>query len=117
MAPLDIDFLYIEICCRPSSADSRTENFISIGQSVAEIFHVEVAHDQQLWQQFSFYSYCFLHSSIANMAANYICIKVLSKVLRWKEMTYGSENWCMGRADKELKNYAWVWLISICIIN
>ena len=104
MAPLDIDFLYIEICCRPSSADSRTENCISIGHSVAEIFHVKVAQDQQLWQQLSFYFHCFLLSSVANMAANYICIKYKSKVFEWKEMTYGSENWCMGRADEELKN-------------
>ena len=52
-----------------------------------------------------------------NMAANYICIKYKNKVFEWKEMTYGSENWCMGRADEELKNYACVWLISICIIN
>ena len=36
----------------------------------------------------------------------------------WKdEMTYGSDTWYMGRTYGELKNYACVWLISICIIK
>ena len=33
------------------------------------------------------------------------------------EMSYGSDTWYMGRIYEELKNYACVWLISICIIN
>ena len=33
----DLDSLYNGICCRPWYAESRTENFISIGHSVAEI--------------------------------------------------------------------------------
>ena len=33
----DLDSLYNGICCRPCSAESRTENFISIEHSVAEI--------------------------------------------------------------------------------
>ena len=60
--------------------DYRTEKIISIGHSVAETFYVEVAQNQQLWQQLSFYFYCFLLSSVANMAANYVCIKHISKV-------------------------------------
>ena len=36
----------------------------------------------------------------------------------WKEeISYGGDTWYMGRIYEELKNYAWVWLISICIIN
>ena len=42
----------------------------------------------------------------------------------WKdEMSYGhdgSDTWYMGRTyelNEELKNYACVWLVSICIIN
>ena len=37
----------------------------------------------------------------------------------WKdEMSYGSDTWYMGRIYyEELKNYACIWLISICIIN
>ena len=33
------------------------------------------------------------------------------------EMSYGSDTWYMGRIYEELKKYACVWLISICIIN
>ena len=33
------------------------------------------------------------------------------------EISYGSDTWYMGRTKGELKNYACVWLISICIIN
>ena len=51
------------------------------------------------------------------MAANYICIKQKTKV-QWKEeMSYGGNTWYLGRIYEELKNYAYVWLISICIIN
>ena len=32
-------------------------------------------------------------------------------------MRYGDETWCMGRIYEELKNYACIWLISICLIN
>ena len=81
MALLDIHFLYSEICCTPWSADSKTENCISIGHSVVEIFLVKVAHDQQLWQQLSFYFYCFLPRGVVIMAANYVCIKYKSKVI------------------------------------
>ena len=36
----------------------------------------------------------------------------------WKdEMSYGGDTWYMGRIYEELKNYACVWLISICITN
>ena len=61
----------------------------------------------------------FLHSCqnpVANMAANYICIK--QKKSLWKEeMSYGGNAWYMGRIFEELKNYAFVWLICICIIR
>ena len=56
---------------------------MSIGHSVAEIFYVEVAPNQHLWQQL--YFYCFLLSPVANMAANYICIKHKIKIFGWKE--------------------------------
>ena len=36
------DFFYNEIYCRPGSADSRTENLISMGHLVAEILNVKV---------------------------------------------------------------------------
>ena len=36
----------------------------------------------------------------------------------WKEeMSYGGDTWYMGRIYEELKNYARVRLISICISN
>ena len=36
----------------------------------------------------------------------------------WKEgMSYGVDTWYMDRMCEELKNYACVWLISICIIG
>ena len=36
----------------------------------------------------------------------------------WKEeMSYGGETWYMDRIYEELKYYACIWLISICIIN
>ena len=43
--------------------------------------------------------------------------KTESKSLWRDEMSYGSDTWYMGRIYEELKNYACVWLISICIIN
>ena len=63
-----------------------------------EIFHVEVARNQQPWQQLSFYFYCFLLSPIANMAANYICIKYKSKVFEWKEISHVDMTLYMGSA-------------------
>ena len=36
---------------------------------------------------FLFYFHCFLQSPVANMAANYICIKYISKVFGWKEIS------------------------------
>ena len=50
------------------------------------------------------------------MAANYICITE-NKSLSKEEVSYGGETLYMGRIYEELKNYACVWLISICIIN
>ena len=46
------------------------------------MLNVKVAQDQQRWQQLSFYFYCFLQGSVANMVANYICIKYKSEVFR-----------------------------------
>ena len=43
--------------------------------------------------------------------------KTENKSLWKEEMSYGGDTWCMGRIYEELKNYACVWLISICIIN
>ena len=42
--------------------------------------------------------------------------KIENKSL-WKEMSYGADTWYMGRIFEEVKNYACIWLISICIIN
>ena len=41
--------LYIKTYYSPGHQDSGTENIISIGHSVAEIFHFEVARNQPLW--------------------------------------------------------------------
>ena len=43
--------------------------------------------------------------------------KVENKSLWKEEMSYGGETWYMGRIYEEVKNYACIWLISICIIN
>ena len=43
--------------------------------------------------------------------------KTENKSLWRDEMSYGSDIWYMGRIHEELKNYACIWLISICIIN
>ena len=32
-------------------------------------------------------------------------------------MSYGGDTWYMGRISEELKNYACVWLIFMCMIN
>ena len=40
-----------------------------------------------------------------------------NKSLWEEEMSYGVDNWYMGRIFEELKDYACVWLISICMIN
>ena len=69
---------------------------MSIGHSVEEIFYVEVAQNQHLWQQLSFSFYCFLLSPGANMVANYICTKYKSKVFGWKEISYVDVTWHMG---------------------
>ena len=42
--------------------------------------------------------------------------KTVNKSLWKDEMSYGSDT-CMDRIYEELKNYAYVWLISICIIS
>ena len=43
--------------------------------------------------------------------------KTENKNLWRDEMCYGSDTWYRDRIYEELKNYACVWLISICIIN
>ena len=43
--------------------------------------------------------------------------KTENKSLWRDEMSYGNHTWYMGRIYEELKNYACVWLISICISN
>ena len=47
------------------------------------------------------------------LMANYIGMRQKTKV----EMSYGSDTWYMGRIFEELKDYACIWLISICIIR
>ena len=44
--------------------------------------------NQQLWQELSFYFLHFCQSPVANMAANYTCIKQKTKV-------YGETKWAM----------------------
>ena len=43
--------------------------------------------------------------------------KIENKCLWKEEMSYGGDTWCTGRIFEELKSYAYIWLISICIIN
>ena len=43
--------------------------------------------------------------------------KIENKSLGKEEMSYGGDTWYMGRIFEELKTYACIWLISICIIN
>ena len=43
--------------------------------------------------------------------------KTENKSLWRDEMSYGSNTWYMGTIYEELKDYACIWLISICIIN
>ena len=43
--------------------------------------------------------------------------KIENKSLWKEEMSYRGDTWYMGRICEELKNYACVLLISICIIN
>ena len=45
---------------------------------------------------FRFILIVFLPSPVANMAANYICIKYKSKVFGWKEISYVDVTWYMG---------------------
>ena len=74
---ISLAFFVNLICSSSCAKDSRTEKIILIGHSVAEIF--EVARNQHLWQQLSFFN-CFLLSPVANMVANYICMKQKGKV-------------------------------------
>ena len=67
-----------------------------MGHSVAEIFYIEVAQNQQLWQQLSFCFYCVLLGSVANMAANYVCMEHISGVFGWKEISCVDVTWYMG---------------------
>ena len=55
--------------------ESRTENFISIGHSVAEILNVEVREINNFGNNFLFYFLHFCQNPVANMADNYVCIK------------------------------------------
>ena len=43
--------------------------------------------------------------------------KIENKSLWKDEKSYGGGTWYVDSTLKELKNYACVWLISICIIN
>ena len=56
----DLDSLYNRICCRPWSAESRTENFISIGHSVAEILNVKVREINNFGNNFLFIFFIFV---------------------------------------------------------
>ena len=52
----DFDSLYNGICYRPFSVESRTENLISIGHSVAEILNVKVRKSSTLVTTFFLFS-------------------------------------------------------------
>ena len=49
----------------------------------------------------SFSFYCYLLSRVANIAANYICIKYMSKASGWKEISNVGVTWYMGRTYVE----------------
>ena len=52
------------------------------------------------------------------MGAIYVCIEWKNKSLWKDEMSYGGgTSWCMDNTLEELRNYVYVWLISICIIE
>ena len=52
------------------------------------------------------------------MVANYIYMHEIENKSLWKEkMSYGGETLYIGRIYEELKKYACIWQISICIIN
>ena len=53
-------FPYNGLCCRPWSAESRTENFISIGHSVAEILNVKVWEINNFGNNFLFIFFIFV---------------------------------------------------------
>ena len=59
----------------------------------------------------------FLSKSSCQYGGQLYMYKTENKSLWRDEMSYGSDTWYMGRIYEELKNYACVWLISICIIN
>ena len=59
----------------------------------------------------------FLSKSSCQYGGYLYMHKTENKSLQKDEMSYGGETWYMGRIYEELKNYACVWLISICIIN
>ena len=57
-------------CYRPWSAESRTENVTSTGNSVADILNVKVQEINNFLSIF----FIFLNS-VAKIAAYYVCIK------------------------------------------
>ena len=63
-----------------------------------------------------FSSFFFFPNPVSNMA-DYYMHKIENKSLWKEEMNYGGDTWYLGRIFEELKNYACIWLISICIIN
>ena len=56
----DLDSLYNGICCRPWSAESRNENFISIRHLVAEISNVKVREINNFGNNFLFIFFIFV---------------------------------------------------------
>ena len=50
---MSLDFFINSVRSSSCTEDSRTEKILSIGRWVVEIFYVEVAQNQQLWQQLS----------------------------------------------------------------
>ena len=52
------------------------------------------------------------------MVVNYIYMHKIENKGLWKEeMNYGGDTWYIILGIFELKNYACIWLIYICIIN
>ena len=48
----------------------------------------------------------------------YIYMHKIENKSSWKdEMNYGGDTWYMGRTYEELKFFAYIWLIFICVIK
>ena len=99
----------------------RIYNLIDSGWDIDGIFSIYIVWADiatgsmiSLWDPDYYYGLWADETTFA-----YVCIHEIENKSLWKEaMSYGGgSTWYMDSTLEEIKNYACIWLISICIIN